>query len=115
MFFIQITYSSSIHFCIQFHFITAFYGVLFPYTQEAAFSNYRLWESLGFTFAFAYSNYICVWIKLTILITMLAIGMLGYFLTEFKIRNSRELPAKEGADDDKKNGVALENGVAATT
>ncbi|XP_072033725.1 protein unc-93 homolog A-like [Amphiura filiformis] len=51
--------------------LNAFYGVLFPFVQEAAFSNYRLWESVGFCFAFAYSNFLCVWIKLTILISML--------------------------------------------
>ena len=32
--------------------ITSLYGVLFAKNEEAAFSNYRLWESLGFLFAF---------------------------------------------------------------
>jgi hypothetical protein len=32
--------------------INALYGVLFAKNEEAAFSNYRLWESLGFLFAF---------------------------------------------------------------
>ncbi len=32
--------------------IPALYGVLFESDEEAAFSNYRLWESLGFIFAY---------------------------------------------------------------
>ena len=36
----------------------AFYGVIFPAQEEAAFSNYRLWESLGYAIAFAYSGYL---------------------------------------------------------
>ena len=38
--------------------LAAFYGVLFPESEEAAFSNYRLWESVGFIIAFAYTSYI---------------------------------------------------------
>ena len=33
--------------------INALYGNLFPSKEEAAFSNYRLWESLGFVISFA--------------------------------------------------------------
>ena len=36
--------------------LSAFYGVLFPNNEEAAFSNYRLWESVGFIIAFAYTR-----------------------------------------------------------
>ena len=32
--------------------INALYGILFPSKEEAAFSNYRLWESIGFIIAF---------------------------------------------------------------
>ena len=32
--------------------INALYGVLFASEEEAAFSNYRLWESFGFFIAF---------------------------------------------------------------
>ncbi|XP_078617627.1 uncharacterized protein LOC144885578 [Branchiostoma floridae x Branchiostoma japonicum] len=39
--------------------INALYGYLFRKNQEAGFSNYRLWESLGFVVAFAYSNFLC--------------------------------------------------------
>ena len=96
------------------HIFTAFYGVLFPYVQEAAFSNYRLWESVGFTFAFAYSNFLCVWIKLTILVSVLGIGMTGYFLTEFRIRNSPEMPDRNIEEQDNRgsNNISMETGGA---
>ena len=38
----------------------AFYGVLFADHEEAAFSNYRLWESLGFILAYVMNNVVCV-------------------------------------------------------
>ena len=36
--------------------INGLYGTLFRRNKEAAFSNYRLWESLGFVIAYAYST-----------------------------------------------------------
>jgi len=62
--------------------LSALYGCYFPDNQEAAFSNYRLWESLGFVVAFAYGNFICINVKLYILLAVLALGMLGYFMAE---------------------------------
>ena len=60
-----------------------FYGFIFAGNEEAAFSNYRLWESLGFIIAYAYSSYICVDTKLYVLLGILISGMLGYFIVEF--------------------------------
>ena len=34
------------------HLISALYGVIFKNSEEAAFSNYRLWESMGFLIAY---------------------------------------------------------------
>ena len=53
--------------------------------SEAAFSNYRLWESLGFVIAFAYSSYLCTRIKLGVLTAMLLLGMLGYIYIEYQV------------------------------
>ena len=38
------------------NFFAALYGVVFPNEEAAAFSNYRLWESLGFVVAYIYGN-----------------------------------------------------------
>ncbi|KXJ17014.1 protein unc-93 homolog A [Exaiptasia diaphana] len=62
--------------------INALYGCYFPDNQEAAFSNYRLWESLGFVVAFAYGNFLCINVKLYILLGVLILGMVGYFVAE---------------------------------
>lgn len=62
--------------------INALYGYLFNDNPEAAFANYRLWESIGFIVAFGYSSYICTDIKLYICIVVLTIGMVMYGLTE---------------------------------
>ncbi|XP_006824710.1 protein unc-93 homolog A-like [Saccoglossus kowalevskii] len=64
--------------------INTIYGILFSDDKEAAFSNYRLWESVGFTVSFAYSIFICVYIKLYILIGVLIVGVFCYFIVEYK-------------------------------
>ncbi|XP_075719848.1 protein unc-93 homolog A-like [Rhinoderma darwinii] len=63
--------------------LNAFYGVLFDDHKEAAFANYRLWESLGFVIAFAYSNLLCVCVKLYVVLSMLLIGMILYLVVEY--------------------------------
>ncbi|CAH3103322.1 unnamed protein product [Porites lobata] len=63
--------------------INAMYGVFFHDNQEPAFSNYRLWESLGFVLAFAYANFLCIRVKLIILLLVLTISMIGYILAEY--------------------------------
>lgn len=68
--------------------INALYGVLFHDNQEAAFSNYRLWESLGFVISFALSSFLCVSAKIYILIAVLVIGMVLYVVIEIDHKNS---------------------------
>lgn len=70
--------------------INSLYGVLFPDDREAAFANYRLWESLGFIIAFAYSSHLCINVKLYILIGCLAVGFLGYLCIELHSRKSKQ-------------------------
>ena len=69
---------------------TALYGTLFGSESEAAFSNYRLWESLGFVVAFAYSFFLCAAVKLYILTSVLVVGMLGYLTVEYIQWKTRE-------------------------
>ena len=74
---------------LRFYFFPALYGSIFEET-EAAFSNYRLWESAGFIAAFAYSGYLCVYIKLMILLGTLALGMMGYLMVEYRERKTKQ-------------------------
>ncbi|GFT79403.1 protein unc-93 homolog A [Nephila pilipes] len=71
--------------------LNSFYGSLFRSQEEAAYANYRLWESLGFAMAFGYSTFLCIIPKISILICFLIIGILGYVMVE--IRNSRKKTA----------------------
>jgi MFS family permease len=66
--------------------INAFYGVLFVNNDEAAFSNYRLWESIGFVLFYIITPYIRIRIALMILLIFLSLGMIGYGLTEYRWR-----------------------------
>merc|ERR1712106_790422 len=64
--------------------INALYGVLFASDEEAAFSNYRLWESMGFLLAFiTQACGVCVFPKILLTIVFLSIGMGCYFIVEF--------------------------------
>ena len=69
-------------------FHTALYGTIFTAHTEAAFANYRMWESVGFMVAFAYSSFLCTSVKLYILASLLVVGISGYTFTEISIRRT---------------------------
>ncbi|KAL8590617.1 hypothetical protein ACOMHN_011053 [Nucella lapillus] len=62
--------------------INALYGALFTDNTEAAFANYRLWESAGFVMTYAYQNSLKTAYKLYVCLAFLGIGMLGYAVVE---------------------------------
>ena len=70
----------------------AFYGWLFTDDTEAAFSNYKLWESLGFITAYVCSSALCVRAKLLLLIVVLAVSALGYTAVEVAMARSQRNP-----------------------
>ncbi|XP_053565144.1 protein unc-93 homolog A-like isoform X2 [Bombina bombina] len=61
----------------------ALFGVLFDDCKEAAFANYCLWESLGFVIAYGYSTFLCVSVKLYILLAVLILAMFMYACVEY--------------------------------
>ncbi|KAG8444321.1 hypothetical protein GDO86_009489 [Hymenochirus boettgeri] len=63
--------------------LSSLYGILFEKNKEAAFANFSLWESLGFAIAFGYSSFICVYIKLYILLCVVVVGILLYGTVEY--------------------------------
>ncbi|XP_066452234.1 protein unc-93 homolog A-like isoform X2 [Eleutherodactylus coqui] len=75
--------------------LNAFYGVLFDDHKEAAFANYRLWESVGFVIAFAYSNVLCVSVKLYVVLSMLLLGMILYLVVEFLEYRKQKMSAQD--------------------
>lgn len=72
--------------------LSALYGVLFPDHTEAAFSNYRLWESVGFLMAFSYSSHLCLSTKTYLLLSGLAASLLTYPLLEYLVWVSPPAP-----------------------
>ncbi|CAL8314826.1 unnamed protein product [Boreogadus saida] len=74
----------------------ALYGVLFPRAKEAAFANYRMWESLGFVIAFAYSTFICLETKLYILLSVLLLTAVTYPVVEYAENKNPTPPIEEG-------------------
>ncbi|CAD5114808.1 DgyrCDS3850 [Dimorphilus gyrociliatus] len=70
--------------------INALYGCAFK-DSEAAFSNYRMWESLGSIIAFAYSKYICTNAKIYVQISVLCVGIIGYSIVEIMLYKNKRL------------------------
>ena len=81
-------YHHTLRYIIQLSFL-ALFGILFKDDQEPAFSNLRLWQSVGFMISFAYSNFLCVWIKIIILWGILGVSMVGYLIVEMLVRRQR--------------------------
>ncbi|XP_056301382.1 protein unc-93 homolog A [Danio aesculapii] len=74
----------------------ALYGILFAENKEAAFANYRMWESLGFVIAFAYSTFICLSTKIYIALAVLALTMVTYLYVEY---NEYKHPTPQVTED----------------
>ena len=82
--------------CLLLVSLSALYGVLFPRAKEAAFANYRMWESLGFVIAFAYSTFICLQTKLYILLFVLLLTAVTYPVAEYVEYKNPTAPIEEG-------------------
>ena len=70
--------------CILFVF-SALFGVLFADNQEAAFSNYRMFQAIGFSIAFGYSYFLCVEIKVYIMASVLLLALSLYAVIEMRL------------------------------
>ncbi|EZA55518.1 UNC93-like protein [Ooceraea biroi] len=80
--------------------VNGLYGTLFRRNKEAAFSNYRLWESAGFVIAYAYSTHLCARMKLYVLLTVLITGTTGYVIVEL-LHRRKQRRLKAIAEDPK--------------
>ncbi|KAM0732824.1 UNC93-like protein [Formica fusca] len=80
--------------------VNGLYGTLFRRNKEAAFSNYRLWESAGFVIAYAYSTHLCARMKLYVMLTVLIIGSIGYIIVEL-LHRRKQRRLKAIAEDPK--------------
>ncbi|KYM84550.1 UNC93-like protein [Atta colombica] len=87
--------------------VNGLYGTLFRRNKEAAFSNYRLWESAGFVIAYAYSTHLCARMKLYVMLTVLIIGTIGYIIVEL-LHRRKQRRLKAIAEDPKAAQAAAE-------
>ncbi|XP_071945362.1 protein unc-93 homolog A-like [Antedon mediterranea] len=71
--------------------ICSIVGVLFPDKQESAFANFRLWQSLGFSVAFACSipNNVCIHHKLFGFGGWLVMSMVAYYTVEIIVHRTK--------------------------
>ncbi|KAM7395997.1 hypothetical protein PAMA_007329 [Pampus argenteus] len=83
----------------------ALYGILFPRDKEAAFANYRMWESLGFVIAFAYSTFLCLEYKLYILLAVLVLTVITYPVVEYYEYKNPTEPIEEGTYKSQKETI----------
>ncbi|XP_069092840.1 protein unc-93 homolog A-like [Pleurodeles waltl] len=86
---------------------SALYGVLFEKNKAAAFSNCCLWESVGFVAAFGYGSYLCVRVKLYILLCVLVLAMLLYGVVEFL--ELKKPPISSAAENSEHNVTTVES------
>ncbi|KAH9627919.1 hypothetical protein HF086_015363 [Spodoptera exigua] len=74
----------------------AYYGILFPGREEAAFSNFRLWESVGYIIAYVISPYLRTSAKTYLIFGMMIVGVACYFIVEYQQhRNKRAMENKK--------------------
>lgn len=87
----------------------AIYGILFPREKEAAFANYRMWESLGFVIAFAYSTFLCLEYKLYILLAVLVLTVVTYPIVEYYERKNPTPPVDQGTYVNHKEDLEIDD------
>ncbi|OWR43354.1 putative UNC93A protein [Danaus plexippus plexippus] len=63
---------------------SVFYGIIFADRKEAAFSSIRFYESIGFVIAYFMSPYLRTNVKTFILLLTMVIGVVLYFVLEYK-------------------------------
>lgn len=71
------------------------YGIIFPGKEEASFSNFRLWESLGSVVTYVYSPYLCTHLKLYLLLGLLLLGVCGYSAVAVLVSKNRKTQERE--------------------
>lgn len=62
--------------------VNALSGILFPGNEEAAYSNFRLWEATGSVIAYASAPYMCAGTRIYVLLGILLAGFAGYTIIE---------------------------------
>ncbi|XP_055716873.1 UNC93-like protein [Phlebotomus papatasi] len=67
--------------------VNGIYGAIFSDSKEPAFSNYRLWESMGYFVTYSLNTTLCARTKLIGALSLLAVGVCGWLIVEFRVKN----------------------------
>ncbi|XP_053610149.1 UNC93-like protein [Plodia interpunctella] len=70
--------------------VNAYYGILFPGREEAAYANFRLWESMGYIIAYIISPYFRTSDKIYLILATLIVGVIAYFIVEYRDRKTKK-------------------------
>jgi len=70
------------------------YGVEFNTSTDAAFSNFRVWEALGFAIAYGYQSFLSTRVKLYILMGVISFSYIGYTWLELMSSNDQSKRVK---------------------
>ena len=63
-------------------------GILFPKDKEPAFATMRMFEAVGMMTAFAYSQFLCMTLKIYITGGVLIIAILFYIVLEVYLKKT---------------------------
>lgn len=88
-------------------FLLAICGVYFPDDKEAAFSQFKLWQATGCIVSFSYGNYMCINIKIYILVGLLIVGIFGYILAEISQRRNNTFSEVSTSKEQRNNSNEL--------
>lgn len=69
--------------------VNALFGILFRGNEQAAYSNFRVFESVGFIASYAYSPVLCTHVKLWLMAGLLAVAAACYWAAEWLDRRRR--------------------------
>ena len=72
----------------EMNFLSALVALLFPEMTEAAFANYHCTKAASFTVYFVISLYVCVKVKLIVVIVVLVLGSILYVGVEISVRRN---------------------------
>ncbi|CAH0398236.1 unnamed protein product [Chilo suppressalis] len=92
--------------------INAYYGTLFPGREEAAFANFRLWESVGYIIAYVISPYLRTSQKTYLMFAMMFVGVVLYYTVEYRDRKAKKqlkLKKEETCTDKGFDNIAFQN------
>ncbi|GAB6022964.1 Protein unc-93 A [Chamberlinius hualienensis] len=76
--------------------LLAFYGIVFSEDLESAYSNLYFWSFLASTLMYAGSFFLCLKIKLSMVLCAAVLGIIGYSIVEYLLE--RETAKKESLD-----------------